>query len=296
MNLFRYICMLLLLENTTTLNLINLNNNLANNLGTNRYARSIINRIFKSSIFNNVDNSDIDGNNPDDKIDNKFRLIKSTNNVINNEIIFLPLLTGDATTSNLYNEFLTCLSERQVDIYIPNGRVKQIIDYKNNNNTKFTLVSHSFSAIDAINVCNNISQINKLVLIDPLEINNDNKIDNNYQYIKDIQDINKLTKKPPKLQVDVDEILLINNQRSHDWNLVPFIIPISFFNLKTKRLNLTNIHFSSCKADKFGHFDILDNKWSNIIHNTISRGNKDRSPDILKVYKTWLVNKIMGFI
>ena len=38
----------------------------------------------------------------------------------------------------------------------------------------------------------------------------------------------------------------------------------------------------SKELDKYGHFDILDTPWANLIHNTISKGSSSRENDNIK--------------
>ena len=63
--------------------------------------------------------------------------------------------------------------------------------------------------------------------------------------------------------------------------------------LKPTRLVLDeNVTQEVVKADDFGHFDILDDRWSNMIHNTLSRGCEDRDPAQLEIFRAWVSNKI----
>jgi len=67
--------------------------------------------------------------------------------------------------------------------------------------------------------------------------------------------------------------------------------------LKPNKITISkNISQEVVKADDFGHFDILDDKWSNMIHNTLSRGCNDRDPVQLEIFRAWLANKINSVI
>ena len=50
------------------------------------------------------------------------------------------------------------------------------------------------------------------------------------------------------------------------------------------------------EAEKFGHSDILNPMWSDIMHNTISKGSDDRDETILDEYHEWLAETINKFI
>ena len=50
------------------------------------------------------------------------------------------------------------------------------------------------------------------------------------------------------------------------------------------------------EATEFGHSDILDTVWSDIMDKSISKGSDDRSEKTLTEYKLWLANTIKNFI
>ena len=96
---------------------------------------------------------------------------------------------------------------------------------------------------------------------------------------------------------NLDTFLVINTQKSNDWSIVPFIFPVGVLALKPNKITISeNISQEVVKADDFGHFDILDDKWSNMIHNTLSRGCNDRDPVQLEIFRAWLANKINSVI
>lgn len=224
-----------------------------------------------------------------------FKKYNSLNSDNKKTAIFLPALTGNSITSNLYENFLTMMTKKSFDVYVPNNDLQPILDDINNTNQDITLISHSSSAISAIDMADKIDNINTLVLIDPLDTNKNKKPDKKVDY--EIDDINKVTKadkENPKIDIDnIDKLLIINTQKSKEWSVVPFIFPIDMLSLKLKRLNLnTNITQDTVKADEYGHFDILDDRWSNMIHNSLSRGCDDRDPSQLELFRAWVTNKI----
>ena len=52
-----------------------------------------------------------------------------------------------------------------------------------------------------------------------------------------------------------------------------------------------------CHAKNYGHCDILNNKFSDQMHNSrIAIGNKDRSPENLDQYQEWATNVINSYL
>ena len=255
-------------------------------IGNHIFSHEILDKINNYNLFNNSFkkyNSKIDNN-----LDNDKKIA-----------IFLPTLTGNVASSGLYENFINIMTKKAFDIYIPNNDIQSIFDDINNTELDITLIAHSVSAMSGINISNNIDRIKTLILIDPLDINNkDNSplqsIDYDINDINDINTISKNTKEDQQICIDnLEKILFINTERSNDWSIFPFIFPIGMLSLKPERLSIgENITQEFLKADDFGHFDILDDKWSNIIHNTISRGCKDRDSMQLELFRAWIANKI----
>lgn len=253
-------------------------------IGNHIFSRELLDKIDNYNLFNNSFkkyNSKLDNNN----LDNDKKIA-----------IFLPTLTGNVASSGLYENFINIMTKKAFDIYIPNNDLQSIFDDINNTELDITLIAHSASAMTGINISNNIDSIKTLILIDPLDINNkDNPPLQSIDYeIEDINAISKNTKEDQQIYIDnLEKILFINTERSNDWSIIPFIFPIGMLSLKPERLSIgENVTQEFLKADDFGHFDILDDKWSNIIHNTISRGCKDRDSMQLELFRAWIVNKI----
>ena len=49
-------------------------------------------------------------------------------------------------------------------------------------------------------------------------------------------------------------------------------------------------------AEDYGHSDILDSLWSDLMHATISKGNENRDQQNLDNYHLWLAGEINNFI
>ena len=228
--------------------------------------------------------------------DNGFKKYYSKVEGSKKTAIFLPALTGNSATAGLYDSFLNIMTKKSFDVYVPDSDLQPILDDINNTECDITLIAHSSSALTAISMSNMVDSIKTLVLIDPLDVNN--KADKQGRTVDyDVYDINSLSKQKKedkKVEVtNLDKLLVVNTKKSNDWSVMPFIFPVGMLALKPERLLLDeNVTQEVIKADDFGHFDILDDKWSNMIHNTLSRGCDDREPEQLELFRAWVGNKI----
>ena len=270
-------------------------------------------------IFNQFNNDDTD-------VSFKKYSSKGLNPVETKNAIFLPAITGNSATAGLYQSFLNIMTRKSFDIYVPdsdyqmilddintntntNGNTNADSDNTNNTNNDITLIAHSSAALTAITMVNTIENIKTLVLIDPIDVNNgdiDKEIKSRNPVDYDVSDINQASKssnrdknnknnKNKKFQLEnIDRLLIINTKRSHEWSIMPFIFPIGSFAIKPDRFIVNeNVTQEVVKADDFGHFDILDDRWSNMIHNTLSKGCEERDPDQLELFRAWISNKIV---
>ena len=228
--------------------------------------------------------------------ENKFKKYESKVEGSKKTAIFLPALTGNSATSGLYENFLNIMTKKSFDVYVPDNDLQPILDDINNTECDITLIAHSSSAMSAISMTNAIDSVKTLVLIDPLDVNNkDTRPPRTVDYdVTDINGLSKPVKDNKEIQLDnLDKLLVINTKKSNDWSVVPFIFPVGILALKPNRLVLDeNVTQEVVKADDFGHFDILDDRWSNMIHNTLSRGCEDRDPAQLEIFRAWVSNKI----
>lgn len=228
--------------------------------------------------------------------DNGFKKYDSKVEGSKKTAIFLPALTGNSATAGLYDSFLNIMTKKSFDVYVPDSDLQPILDDINNTDCDITLIAHSSSALTAISMSNMVDNIRTLVLIDPLDVNNKDK-EKGRTVDYDVDDINSLSKpkkEDKKVEVtNLDKLLVVNTKKSNDWSVMPFIFPVGMLALKPDRLVFDeNVVQEVIKADDFGHFDILDDKWSNMIHNTLSRGCDDRDPAQLELFRAWVGNKI----
>ena len=97
----------------------------------------------------------------------------------------------------------------------------------------------------------------------------------------------------------MENILIINAEKSYKWSYNPLIIPfIPAFKLtKKKLLSLKDtLNIKYIKSEEHGHCDILDPLWSDIMHKTIAKGVENREYNNLQLYYIWVTNEINNFL
>ena len=209
-------------------------------------------------------------------------------NVVRKEMPCVLFFTGlnSVIPGEIYDTFLSHLSNQGVSVYVAGPNMEEtdelleelVDDYAN-----VTVVGHSSGSINAINQCSKNKDVKTLVLLDP--------VDNSFIF-------NELRNKPLVLK-KVEKVLFLNADRSYAWNLSPndFTVPfIPSFELKPDDLTLKKATTETIVASDFGHSDILDDTWSNMMHETISKGSYNRNEDLLNEYKYWLSTIIKNFI
>lgn len=250
-------------------------------------------------IYNQFENNAKDREMGFKKYDSQKNDNNNDTNINRKIAIFLPAIIGNSATSGLYDNFLNIMTRKNFDVYIPDGDLQPILDDLNDADYNITLISHSASALSAISMSNTVESIRSLVLIDPLDKNNIDVKSRSVDY--DIADINKMTSKTKRASKSVEitgleRLLVFKTKKSDNWNMIPFVVPIGMFALKPNRLSIDKtIYQETMVADDFGHFDILDDRWSNMMHQTVSKGANDRDPIQLEMFRAWLANKIDDF-
>ena len=95
----------------------------------------------------------------------------------------------------------------------------------------------------------------------------------------------------------MDNILFLNAKKSYEWKLYPFTVPfIPGFALKEEEIANKESNIIKIEASDFGHSDILDNLWSDLMHGTISKGYETRDEEKLSEYRSWLASMIYDFV
>jgi len=150
-------------------------------------------------------------------------------------------------------------------------------------------LTHSSGYVNAVETINKQKKINKAVFLDPVD--NSKLFDNSvFSVFSDKE----------TLLTHLDEVLILNAGKSYKGSLFPkFEIPfIPAFGINIKKLEQSNPSLSVIveTAENYGHSDVLDTIWSDIMHTTLSKGNEIREQEVLDEYLDWLALQIYNFV
>lgn len=200
------------------------------------------------------------------------KIMKPFNSEFNSSVVFIPMT--DYVTGDFYSNFAYYLTGRNLKVCIPDpdmDKTNNLLIEMVNNNENITIVSHSSGVDKAVSLCNNFN-IKKLVMIDAV---NTNDIFNQ----KRKYNLNS-----------VDDLVLCNTKKSYKWSIRPRL-PLGLFLVKPENI-ITTADKLVIESPDYGHFDLLDKKWSDIMDKTISKGCDDRSVEKLESYQNWVANII----
>lgn len=152
--------------------------------------------------------------------------------------------------------------------------IEQLFEYSTEK--EIIPIGHSSGCTTLLNYCSKLKNINKCILLDP--VNNNLKSDINIRF---------------------QQILQINAEKSYKWKInegldffkspLPKVPFIPAFAIDTKNI-CTNSNITTIEIKEYGHCDILDTAFSNIMHNSFAEGNNNR--DSLNEYKL-LINELI---
>jgi len=188
---------------------------------------------------------------------------------------------------DIYSDFISKLKSNY-DVSIikntyPNDKNSlQLIEqlFEHSGEKEIIPMGHSSGCTTLLNYCSKLKNVNKCILLDP--VNNNLKKDINIKF---------------------DKILQINAEKSYKWktnegfdflkNPIPKVPFIPAFAMDTKKI-CTSSNITNIEIKQYGHCDILDTAFSNIMHNSFAEGNDDRNS--LNEYRLLLNELITLFI
>ncbi len=202
-------------------------------------------------------------------------------NIVKSKSPCILFLTGGSggIPPQIYSHFMDNLATHGFSIYTPHSLFKNRTLLIKNLTCEFKeviVVGHSSGGTTAINYAKH-HEIKKLILLDSV----DTRIFSN-EYRNKKHELRNL-----------DSILFLNARKSFKGSLNPPGIPfIPFLSVKPNILNLK----STCKiyqieALEFGHADILDLHYSNLMHKSrICVGYHNRTFENMNDYHNWLTH------
>ncbi len=245
--------------------------------------------------------------------DDKFIKVYEPKNINKKELTSLVFYTGanSMIPGDIYSNFVKSLTEFNFSVNIVNNHndiTNKFLYDINNQYKEIIALTHSSGYVNAIQTINNHKNINRAIFLDPVDnsklvnfkmennfeklftfINKFNNIDNNNDNINNDDDDMKLN--------NIDDVLIINAGKSYKWSnfQVPFI-PVFSLNVDKLQENNKDLIIEKIDAEEYGHSDILDSLWSDLMHVSLSKGNDNRDFENLDNYHTWLSKQIYDFV
>lgn len=198
-------------------------------------------------------------------------------------------------TSEIYTNFINKLVLQNLSVHIaPNNLeiTEDLIDSLEDEYLDITNIGHSSGAVTALKAANKNKIIKKTILLDPVD---SSQVSNLFDFQKFIPFVSN--QKNPLTFKYIKDLLVINAKKSYEWKLFPLTIPfIPLFKMDQDTIVKDNVNLNFIEAENFGHSDILNSFWGDIMHNTISKGSDDRNEEIIDEYHNWLANTINEFV
>lgn len=182
---------------------------------------------------------------------------------------------------DIYSDFIGKL-KKDYDVTIIKNSISDKSDavieqlFEQSGEKEIIAIGHSSGCTTLLNYCSKLKNVKKCILLDP--------VDNN---------LNSNTK------LNYDNILQINAEKSYKWktnkgleflkNPLPKIPFIPAFEMDTNKIFKDN-NITKIEIKDYGHCDILDTAFSNIMHGSLAEGNDDR--DSLNEYRNLLIELI----
>lgn len=194
--------------------------------------------------------------------------------------------------ADIYSNFINTLNNYNFSVNVvtnDNIATKELLYETRNDYKSIIPLTHSSGYVSALNTINSQKNIKKAVFLDP--------VDNS-----DLLNINPLNfmKQVDKKFNYLDKVLVLNAEKSYKWSFFPKLeVPfIPGFSLNLEDFQKTNpdLILEKMNADNYGHSDILDSLWSDLMHGTVSKGHEDRSNENLVEYHKWLAEQIYNFV
>lgn len=215
-----------------------------------------------------------------------------------NSILFFPFQVScnEQLPVDIYGQFKKSLENNGFNVFQSSGNINE--DCNLINDIKIageldivTVVSHSSGINNLLKVCEKTHMVNNVVLIDPILLKetgekftflNDNN--NLEDAINDFLESDKVSlikgaifKKSSKPYItleNVDKLLYISSKKSSRWKIIPPVPPIKRLFLEYDIIKTSNKTLVT--IPDYGHFDILDSQWSDMIHNSVCIGSNSR--------------------
>lgn len=224
---------------------------------------------------------------------NKVIKVYEPKNVEKKDMDALILFTGanSLIPADIYSNFINYLNVYNFSVNVvtnDNMITSELLYDIRDEYREIIPISHSSGYVNIMETISRQKNIKKAIFLDPVD--NSDIINNNF--------FNFLDKKNNRNYLE--DVLILNAEKSYKGSIFPKIsipfIPAFALNIKKFKDDNPNINLQKLEANEYGHSDILDSLWSDLMHATISKGSDNRDKDNLDSYHDWLANKIYDFI
>lgn len=221
---------------------------------------------------------------------NKVIKVYEPKNVEKKDMDALILFTGanSLIPADIYSNFINYLNVYNFSVNVvtnDNMITSELLYDIRDEYREIIPISHSSGYVNIMETISRQKNIKKAIFLDPVD--NSDIINNNF-----------LDKKNNRNYLE--DVLILNAEKSYKGSIFPKIsipfIPVFALNIKKFKDDNPNINLQKLEANEYGHSDILDSLWSDLMHATISKGSDNRDKDNLDSYHDWLANKIYDFI
>ncbi len=224
---------------------------------------------------------------------NKVIKVYEPKNVEKKDMDALILFTGanSLIPADIYSNFINYLNvyNFSVNVVTNDNMINSELLYDIRDEYREIIpISHSSGYVNVMETISRQKNIKKAIFLDPVD--NSDIINNNF--------FNFFDKKNNRNYLE--DVLILNAEKSYKGSIFPKIsipfIPAFALNIKKFKDDNPNINLQKLEANEYGHSDVLDSLWSDLMHATISKGSDNRDKDNLDSYHDWLANKIYDFI
>ncbi len=194
--------------------------------------------------------------------------------------------------ADIYSNFIQSLNNYNFSVSVvtnDNSATKEFLHTIKNNYKEVIPLSHSSGYVNIINSINKEKNINKGIFLDPVD--NSFLVNYNFPFSNNNNQYNLNY---------IENILILRAEKSYKGSIFPKLeIPfIPAFALNSEKLEKSNpdLIISKISAENYGHSDILDSLWADLMHTTLSKGNENRDQSNLNSYIDWLALLIYEFV
>tara|TARA_B100001175_G_C19452746_1_gene612179 strand:- start:422 stop:1321 length:900 start_codon:yes stop_codon:yes gene_type:complete len=197
--------------------------------------------------------------------------------------------------ADIYSNFIRSLNNYNFSVSIvtnDNDATKDFLSNIKDTYKEIIPISHSSGYVNIINSVNKEKNINKGIFLDPVD--NSFLVNNKFPFFNNNENNNWYNLNY------IENILILRAEKSYKGSFFPKLeIPfIPAFALNSKKLEdcNPNLIINKISAENYGHSDVLDSLWADLMHGTLSKGNENREQSNLDSYVDWLAQQIHEFV